>query len=84
MKHLLIGLMIGVAFSACSGFIIPELASRTLHIHDSGRLWYRYCVDKNLFRTKCVKWKEDFYDLHIEEERKKLAGFVCRRIDKGF
>lgn len=77
MKNLLAGICLGLLLSACaSSVIIPRVESRTLTIHESGRLAYNYCVKRSLF-GKCKEWKIDFYDLSKPEDRVLLKDFRC-------
>lgn len=88
MKNLLsvfMGIVLGISISACAAkLIVPRLENRTLYIHKTGKLFYRYCKQKNFWRTKCVKWVEDFYDLTQQDVRDKLKGFTCRKQEKPF
>lgn len=75
MKKVLIGLLFGLLISACATIHRP-LINRTLAIHQSGKLYYRYCQKKIL--GICTKYKEDWYDLNIPETAKMLDGFICK------
>jgi hypothetical protein len=78
MKQIVSGFAMGLLVSACAGsIIIPKLASRTLEIHDSGKLVYKYCLKRKIFSRKCKKWKEDFYDIQLPEIRAELKNFNC-------
>lgn len=84
MKHFLIGLSFGAVLSACGSLIVPKLQSRSLYIHESGRLFYRYCAKKKKLGSKCKKWHEDFYDISDPVTRAKLTGFVCKHRNRGY
>jgi len=82
MKMLTLGFCFGL-FVSCAAIIIPRLENRSLAIHDSGRLYYRYCTDKSWFGN-CKEWKQDFYDLSDPVVRAQLEGFVCKRRSRQY
>lgn len=84
MKTFLIGLAFGAVLSACGSLMVPKLQGRSLHIHESGRLFYRYCKKGKALSSGCKKWQEDYYDLKDPLVRAKLTGFVCRHRNRGY
>lgn len=71
-----LGILLGATIASCASIVIPSIENRHLVVHNSGKLYYRYCADKTIF-GKCKEWKEEFYDIADSSTQLLLKDFIC-------
>jgi len=76
-------MILGLSCKSCATISPPPLLKdRTLYIHESGKLYYDFCIKKS-WLGKCQEYKTELYELHDKETNNLLQQleFKCRSED---
>jgi thiol-disulfide isomerase/thioredoxin len=79
----LLWMALGLNLTSCATVSPPPLLKdRTLYIHESGKLYYDFCIKKS-WLGKCQEYKTELYELHDKETNNLLKNleFKCRAED---